>query len=86
MKRKIFFFNNTDKLKNVNIYTKNKEVDLNFTIDSKKDINIEIEVEDDLFLKLLDKSHIYKLNLFTNSISFECDNIKFFNLPRLNYF
>lgn len=86
MKRKIFFFNNTNKIKNVNLYTKDKKIDLNFTINGMKETIIEIEVEDVLFLKLLDKSHIYKLDTFTNSISFEYDMIKFFILPRLNYF
>lgn len=86
MKRKIFFFNNTNKKININLYTIDKLIDLNFEIKSKNNLNIEVETEDVLFLKLYNKSHIYKLDTFTNSISFENDIIKFFILPRLNYF
>lgn len=86
MKRKLFFYNNTCKIKIINLYTDLLDVDLNVNIMPHKNTEINFETENVVFLKLSDRDHIYKLDLFTNSISFDLDNVKFFTLPRINYF
>jgi len=93
MKRKIFFFNNTCSPKFIHLYSttniNNKyddlDIDLNIEIDKHSDSKITIETENVLFFTVLNKSHIYKLDMFTNSISFENDIIKFFTIPGINY-
>lgn len=82
MKRKIFFYNNTSKIKMLKLYTETLDINLDIKIEPNFDSEINLETENILFLKLEDKNHVYKLNLFTNSISFDIDNVKFFTIPR----
>lgn len=101
MKRKIIFYNNKLNQEKINLFTKEKDIDFYFKMDPKTNFEICFETEKDIFMNI-QKDNVFneineinglngingiiKIDKFTNSISIDEENVKFFTMPRTNYF